>query len=204
MRHGGKKHRMSLFQAGLVAIVVIAIAILKLGQSAHLFTKRYTLVSFVPNTAGLRVGGQVTVAGQLAGSVKSIEFLPVDADTTRNLKVVIEVDQEVLSGNRLTVANEGKAGTEFCKVLGDFWLGIACDSQYSCAGLRKRMGQTHLGGAATGRENDPVEIAFLLLEFAPSLEERISPKWRRPPNRNSIHLFAALLQLGCDGFGCGK
>ena len=80
-----------------VALVVIIIAILKLGEAAHLFTKRYTLVSFVPNTAGLRVGGQVTVAGQLAGSVKSIEFLPVDADTTRNLKIIVEVDQNVQS-----------------------------------------------------------------------------------------------------------
>lgn len=79
----------------LVALVVIAIAILKLGQSAHLFTKRYTLVSFVPNTAGLRVGGQVTVAGQLAGSVKSIDFLPVDTDTLRNLRVTVEVDKSV-------------------------------------------------------------------------------------------------------------
>src|SRR4029078_355208 len=79
----------------LVALVVMGVAILKLGQSAHLFSKRYTLVSFVPNTAGLRVGGQVTVAGQLAGSVKTIEFLPVDADTTRNLKIIVEVDENV-------------------------------------------------------------------------------------------------------------
>lgn len=78
-----------------VALVIMVVAILKLGEAAHLFTKRYTLVSFVPNTAGLRVGGQVTVAGQLAGSVKSIEFLPVDADTTRNLKIIVEVDQNV-------------------------------------------------------------------------------------------------------------
>lgn len=79
----------------LVAIVIIGIAILKLGQAANLFTRRYTLVSFVPGTAGLRVGGQVTVAGQLAGSVKSIEFLPVDADTLRNLRVTVEVDRKV-------------------------------------------------------------------------------------------------------------
>ena len=69
----------------LVALVVMGVAILKLGQSAHLFSKRYQLVSFVPNTAGLRVGGQVTVAGQLAGAVKSIEFIPVDADNTRKV-----------------------------------------------------------------------------------------------------------------------
>ena len=79
----------------LVAIAIIAVAILKLGQAANLFSKRYTLVSFVPNTAGLREGGQVTVAGQLAGAVKAIEFLPVDADTMRNLKITVEVDRRV-------------------------------------------------------------------------------------------------------------
>ena len=79
----------------LVAIAIIAVAILKLGQAANLFSKRYTLVSFVPNTAGLREGGQVTVAGQLAGSVKAIEFLPIDTDTMRNLKITVEVDRKV-------------------------------------------------------------------------------------------------------------
>ncbi|HEX2723752.1 MAG TPA: MlaD family protein [Gemmatimonadaceae bacterium] len=78
-----------------VAIFIIGVAILKLGQSAHLFSKRYELVTFVPNTAGLRVGGQVTVAGQLAGTVKQIDFLPVDADTMRNLKVTIAIDESV-------------------------------------------------------------------------------------------------------------
>ena len=99
----------------LVALVVIAIAILKLGESAHLFTKRYTLVSFVPNTAGLRVGGQVTVAGQLAGSVKSIEFLPVDADTTRNLRVIIEVDRAV----QQQVRRDSQAKLKTLGLLGD-------------------------------------------------------------------------------------
>lgn len=79
----------------LVAIAIIAVAIIRLGEAANLFAKRYTLVSFVPNTAGLREGGQVTVAGQLAGIVKSIEFLPIDTDTMRNLRVTVEVDRKV-------------------------------------------------------------------------------------------------------------
>jgi phospholipid/cholesterol/gamma-HCH transport system substrate-binding protein len=99
----------------MVALVVIAIAILKLGQAAHLFTSRYTLVSFVPNTAGLRVGGQVTVAGQLAGSVKSIEFLPVDADTMKNLKIIIEVDREV----QAQVRRDSQAKLKTLGLLGD-------------------------------------------------------------------------------------
>jgi phospholipid/cholesterol/gamma-HCH transport system substrate-binding protein len=98
-----------------VALVVMGVAILKLGQSAHLFTKRYQLVSFVPNTAGLRVGGQVTVAGQLAGSVKSIEFLPVDADTMRNLRIIIEVDKDV----QQQVRRDSQAKLKTLGLLGD-------------------------------------------------------------------------------------
>jgi phospholipid/cholesterol/gamma-HCH transport system substrate-binding protein len=99
----------------LVALIVMGVAILKLGQSAHLFNKRYTLVSFVPNTAGLRVGGQVTVAGQLAGAVKQIDFLPVDADTTRNLRVIVEVDRSV----QQQVRRDSQAKLKTLGLLGD-------------------------------------------------------------------------------------
>jgi len=99
----------------LVALIVMGVAILKLGQAAHLFSKRYTLVSFVPNSAGLRVGGQVTVAGQLAGAVKTIEFLPVDTDTTKNLRVIIEVDKEVQN----QVRRDSQAKLKTLGLLGD-------------------------------------------------------------------------------------
>jgi phospholipid/cholesterol/gamma-HCH transport system substrate-binding protein len=99
----------------LVALVIMGVAILKLGQSAHLFSSRYSLVSFVPNTAGLRVGGQVTVAGQLAGAVKEIEFLPVDADTTKNLRITIEVDRDV----QAQVRRDSQAKLKTLGLLGD-------------------------------------------------------------------------------------
>ena len=79
----------------LVAFAVIGVAIYKLGQAANLFAKRYELVAYLPDANGLRTGGAVLVAGQLAGTVKSIDFLPVDTDTTRNLRVILSVDQAV-------------------------------------------------------------------------------------------------------------
>ena len=79
----------------LVAFAVIGIAIYKLGQAANLFSKRYELIAYLPDANGLRPGGAVLVAGQLAGSVKSIEFLPVDADTTRNLKLTLAIDEGI-------------------------------------------------------------------------------------------------------------
>src|SRR6185437_11797580 len=62
----------------LVALIVIGVAIYKLGQSANLFAKRYELITYLPNANGLRPGGSVLVAGQFAGTIKSIDFLPVD------------------------------------------------------------------------------------------------------------------------------
>jgi phospholipid/cholesterol/gamma-HCH transport system substrate-binding protein len=98
----------------LIALVILAFAILKLGQAGNLFGKRYQVVSFVPSASGLRVGGPVTVAGQLAGTIKEISFLPPDQDTTRNLRLLIEVRRElsnqVRKDSRAKVATMGLLG----------------------------------------------------------------------------------------------
>jgi phospholipid/cholesterol/gamma-HCH transport system substrate-binding protein len=78
-----------------VAIAIIGVAVYKLGQTANLFAKRYELIAYLPDANGLRPGGAVMVAGQLAGTVKTIEFLPVDADTTRNLRLILQIDEAV-------------------------------------------------------------------------------------------------------------
>jgi phospholipid/cholesterol/gamma-HCH transport system substrate-binding protein len=98
-----------------VALIILALTIFKLGQAASLFTKRYTLIAFVPNATGLRVGGGVTVAGQLAGNIKAIEFLPVDTDTTRNLKLTLEVNKQLSS----QVRKDSKAKIATLGLLGD-------------------------------------------------------------------------------------
>ncbi len=105
----------------LVAIIIIGVAILKLGQAANLFSKRYTLVAFVPNVAGLKEGGQVTVAGQLAGIVKTIEFLPVDTDTLRNIRIVVEVDTKV----QAQIRRDSEAKLKTLGLLGDKVLDIS-------------------------------------------------------------------------------
>ena len=79
----------------LAAIGILTIAVVKLGEAADLFTKRYTLVTFLSNSNGLQKGGTVTLAGQLAGNVKQIDFLPPSGDTTRNLRVTLEVESRL-------------------------------------------------------------------------------------------------------------
>jgi phospholipid/cholesterol/gamma-HCH transport system substrate-binding protein len=99
----------------LVALIILGVAILKLGNAGNLFGKRYRLVAYVASASGLRVGGPVTVAGQLAGSIKDISFLPVDADTTRNLKLIVEVN----SALREQVRQDSRAKIKTMGLLGD-------------------------------------------------------------------------------------
>ena len=105
----------------LVALIILGIAILKLGQSGNLFGKRYHLVSFVGNVSGLRIGGPVTIAGQLAGSIDDIKFLPPDADTARNLKIVLQVNQSLQS----QVRTDSRAKIKTQGLLGDKVLDIS-------------------------------------------------------------------------------
>lgn len=99
----------------VIALAVLAVAIYKLGQAANLFSRRYELITYLPNANGLRAGGTVFVAGQFAGSIKAIEFLPVDYDTTRNLKVVMAIDEAL----QPQIRRDSKAQVRTLGLLGD-------------------------------------------------------------------------------------
>jgi phospholipid/cholesterol/gamma-HCH transport system substrate-binding protein len=98
----------------LLAFSILGFAIFRLGAIVGLFASRYELVAFVANTSGLRIGGSVTVAGQLAGTVKSIVFLPVDSDTTRNLIITVDLDkrlkEQVREDSRARLRTQGLLG----------------------------------------------------------------------------------------------
>jgi phospholipid/cholesterol/gamma-HCH transport system substrate-binding protein len=104
----------------LVGMVVIAFAVYNLGKAAHLFSKRYPLVAYVPNANGLRVGASVLVAGQLAGTVKAIDFLPPDMDTTRNLKITMDIDQalqdQIREDSRARIRTQGLLGDKIMDI----------------------------------------------------------------------------------------
>ena len=99
----------------VIAIIILAFAAVRLGQAGNLFGKRFQLVSFVANASGLRIGGPVTVAGQLAGTIKDIQFLPPDLDTTRNLKLLLEVDRKLTD----QVRADSRAKIKTMGLLGD-------------------------------------------------------------------------------------
>jgi phospholipid/cholesterol/gamma-HCH transport system substrate-binding protein len=104
----------------VVAAGILGLAFYKLGQAANLFSKRYELVVYLPAANGLRVGGSVTLAGILAGTVKDIDFLPVDFDTTRNLRIVAQVNREL----RDQIRRDSEARLRTMGLLGDKVLDI--------------------------------------------------------------------------------
>lgn len=111
---------LTIEQLRVGAVVLVAVAILlfggyRLGQAAHLFSRRYELIAFVPNANGLRQGGTVTVAGQLVGTVRRVDFLPVDNDTTRNLRLMLDIDESV----REQIRGDSKARLRTQGLLGD-------------------------------------------------------------------------------------
>ena len=138
-----------------------ASAIYKLGQAANLFPKRYELVAYLPNANGLRAGGTVFVAGQFAGTIKAIEFLPVDNDTTRNLRVRMAVD----AGLHEQIRSDSKAKVRTLGLLGDKVIDISIgtprygvlqrgrhDHRRAVARLR---GGARAGGGRGGRHGRP-------------------------------------------------
>jgi len=105
----------------LAALAILVVAAVKLGEAANLFTRRYDLVTLLKDANGLREGGSVTVAGQLAGVVKRIDFLPPDGDTTRNLLVVMEMSSEL----REQVRGDSRVKLKSLGLLGDKVLDIS-------------------------------------------------------------------------------
>jgi len=99
----------------LGALGVLGVAIYKLGQAASLFSRRYELLAFLPEASGLREGGPVFVAGQFAGTITAIEFLPVSNDTTRHLRVRLALNHDLES----QVRGDSRAKIRTLGLLGD-------------------------------------------------------------------------------------
>lgn len=99
----------------LIAVLVMGVALYKLGKAVNLFSKRYELQAYLKEAGGLRQGGSVMVAGQLAGNIKEIVLLPVDMDTTRNVRIVVAIDQKL----QPQVRGDSKARVKTLGLLGD-------------------------------------------------------------------------------------
>src|SRR3954466_4288330 len=99
----------------LLAVLVMGVALYKLGKAVNLLSTRYELQAYLKEAGGLRLGGGVMVAGQLAGTIKEISLLPVDMDTMRNVKLVIGIDEKM----KPQVREDSKARVRTLGLLGD-------------------------------------------------------------------------------------
>ena len=145
----------------LAALAVLGVAIYKLGQAANLFSKRYELVAFLPNANGLRQGGTVLVAGQFAGTIKAIEFLPVDNDTTKNLRLRLAVDQEMQN----QVRSDSKAKVRTMGLLGDKVIDISIGTprygelrDHDTIAVAQSLDYEAILAQAAGAVNDMVDL----------------------------------------------
>lgn len=152
----------------LAALGILTLAVYKLGQAANLFAKRYTLVAFLKEANGLREGGTVTLAGQLAGTVRRIEFLPVDADTTRNLKITVAVDQSVQD----QIRTDSKAQIRTMGLLGDKIFDITPGTPRHLVlksgdtiAVSPALDYEQVLGQAAGAVNDVVELTHDMREL---------------------------------------
>jgi len=103
-----------------VALTVLTLTIIRLGKATNLFAKRYDLIAFLSDGNGLTAGSQVTIAGQLAGTIKRIDFLPIGGDTTRNLRLVLSLDRNL----REQVRRDSRAQIRTMGLLGDRYIDI--------------------------------------------------------------------------------
>jgi phospholipid/cholesterol/gamma-HCH transport system substrate-binding protein len=145
-------------RVGLVValgVATFALASYKLGDAANLFTRRYTLYTFLPDAKGVSKGGSVTIDGVVAGSISRIDFLPVSNDTTRNLKVTLSIDRRL----QQQVRADSKATLQPLGLLGDKVLNISSGTpRYNVL----RPGDTLRVGTSLDYEQVLAEASFAI------------------------------------------
>jgi virulence factor Mce-like protein len=93
MRRGGKGHRFTAFQAGLLAVAVIVIGAY-LGFTKDIpFTKPFQLTAVFENAPPIQKGTAVRIAGVDVGKVSKVE--PVGGDSA-GVKVTMKLEDEAL------------------------------------------------------------------------------------------------------------
>lgn len=108
---------------GLIAIGIVLLiwAIYRVGKNLDVFADRYTIVTLLPNVAGLRDGAVVTLAGQRVGKVEGISFIPMREKRGGNhLALELEVSEaareQIRSDSRAIVRSQGVLGDKFIDI----------------------------------------------------------------------------------------
>lgn len=105
----------------LLGLVLLAFGIYRVGKIFDVFADRYTIVTLLPNVAGLREGALVSLAGQRIGKVQEIDFIPLRQKQAGNhLVLTLEVGEAV----REQIRTDSRALVRAQGVLGDKYIDI--------------------------------------------------------------------------------
>lgn len=117
---------------GLIAIGIVLLiwATYRVGKILDVFADRYTIMTMLPNVAGLREGAVVTLAGQRVGKVDAITFIPMrEKRDGNNLMLSLEVSEaareQIRSDSRAMVRAQGVLGDKFIDITPGSTRGIA-------------------------------------------------------------------------------
>lgn len=104
----------------ILALIILAYAIWRIGALFNLFVKRYEIVTLVPSAAGLLAGAPVTLAGQRIGLVKKIEFLPLGRFGKNNLSIELsiarKVEQYIRTDSFARIRTQGVMGNRYIDI----------------------------------------------------------------------------------------
>ncbi len=120
-REGFRARQLRVGALVLGALLIFGWALVRVGSLFDVFTPRYEVTTLVPTAAGLRAGAPVTVAGQQAGQVTRLEFIPLEevADTN-HIRVIMELSRSVSS----QVRADSRAQIRAAGLLGDKFVDI--------------------------------------------------------------------------------
>jgi phospholipid/cholesterol/gamma-HCH transport system substrate-binding protein len=119
----------------VAALLVAVLAVMTLGGRTGVFTKKYTLYTFMPSVSGLQSGAPVRLAGVDVGTVDEVQFIAAaDRDSIaerfsqaygdslgeRSLRVRFTVEDDVQE--KVTRSSRAKIGT--VGLLGDKYLDL--------------------------------------------------------------------------------
>ena len=102
--------------AVVAALLVLAVAIFFIGESAAIFGARYELTTLMPSANGLIAGASVKLAGQDVGKVETIEFIPIEnrhrsQDVLKiTMSINVAVQQQIRGDSEARVRTQGLLG----------------------------------------------------------------------------------------------
>jgi phospholipid/cholesterol/gamma-HCH transport system substrate-binding protein len=104
----------------LVALLIAAYAIFRVGDLMGVFESQYELVTFAPSANGLPQGAAITLAGQRVGQVKEIRFLRPGRGGENNLEIRMSVARDVAehirADSRVFMRTQGLLGDRFLDI----------------------------------------------------------------------------------------